>query len=100
MVCHRRSRAEHHSHVPRVGGFPLYTDIHVHLRFGCDPDTIGTSGGTAGVGNCVGRDANNGFEQLFIGTSASVTQVPEPGILGLLALGLLGLAATARRRKV
>ena len=26
--------------------------------------------------------------------------MPEPGILGLLALGMLGLAATTRRRKV
>ena len=84
----------------RAGGFAGYTDIHVELRFGCDPDTFGTSGGTAGVGSCVGRDANNGFEQLFIGTSTSVKQVPEPGILGLLALGLMGLAATTRRRKV
>ena len=84
----------------RTGGFPLYTDIHVNLRFGCDPATIATSGGTAGVGNCIGRDANNGFEQLFIGTTANVTQVPEPGMLALLALGLMGVAATARRRKV
>ena len=84
----------------RTGGFPLYTDIHVNLRFGCDPATIGTSGGTANVGDCVGRNANNGFEQLFIGTTANVTQVPEPGILGLLALGMLGLAVVTRRRKV
>ena len=82
----------------RTGGFPLYTDIHVNLRFGCDTATAG--GGVAGVGNCIRRDANNGFEQLFIGTTANVSQVPEPGILGLLALGILGLAATARRRKV
>ena len=84
----------------RTGGFPLYTDIHVNLRFGCDPATIGTSGGTATIGDCVGRNANNGFEQLFIGTTANVTQVPEPGILGLLALGMLGLAVVTRRRKV
>ena len=79
-----------------TGGFAGFTDIHVDLRFGCDPSTIG--GGTAGVGNCIGRDANNGYEQLFIGTGRSVVQVPEPGILGLLALGMLGLTATLRRK--
>ena len=84
----------------RAGSLTLFTDIHVNLRFGCDPATNATSGGTAGVGNCIGRDANNGFEQLFIGTSANVTQVPEPGMLGLLALGMLGLAVVTRRRKV
>ncbi|WP_168226734.1 PEP-CTERM sorting domain-containing protein [Rhodoferax sediminis] len=82
------------------GLFSGYTDIHVDLRFGCDPATVGTNGGTAGVGACIGRDANNGYEQLFIGTSTTVAQVPEPGILSLLALGLLGLAVTSRRRKV
>lgn len=81
------------------GGFVGYDMIHVDLRFGCDPATIGTNGGTAGVGDCVGRDANNGYEQLFIGTATTVTQVPEPGILGLMALGLLGLAATTTRRR-
>lgn len=78
-----------------TSGSSGYTDIHVELRFGCDPATVG--GGVAGVGNCIGRDANNGYEQLFIGTSANVTQVPEPGILGLLALGLLGLGVVRRR---
>jgi len=80
------------------GGFAGYTDIHVDLRYGCDPATIGTSGGTAGVGDCVGRDANNGYEQLFIATSETVINVPEPGMLGLLALGFLGLGATYRRK--
>ena len=50
---------------------------------GCDP----SAGGTIGAGVCVDRDANKGFEQLFIGMANTATQVLEPGILGLLALG-------------
>lgn len=71
-----------------------YTDIHVDLRFGCDPAT----GFLAGQGTCIGRDANNGYEQLFIGTSTPV-QVPEPGMLALIGLGMLGLGAVQYRRK-
>jgi hypothetical protein len=82
-----------------LGGFSGYDAIHVELRFGCDPATIGTNGGTAGVGDCVGRDANNGYEQLFIGTSTTVVQTPEPGSLALVALGLISLGAIARRAR-
>lgn len=69
-----------------------YTDFHLDLRFGCDPGTV-----DPGL-NCIGRSANNGFEQLFIGTSTRVVQVPEPGSLALLGIGILGLVAGMRRK--
>ncbi len=40
----------------------------------------------------------NDVDQIDPLVSASVTSVPEPGTVALLALGLLGLAATQRRR--
>lgn len=74
-----------------------YTDLHVDLRYGCDPLTVGTNGGTAGVGSCISRDANNGYEQMFVGTSIPTQQVPEPGVLWLLGASMLGMALVRRK---
>lgn len=83
------------------GAFQGYTDIHIDLRMGCDPATDG--GAVAGAGSCIGRDLNNGYEQLFIGPGSLIVQVPEPdtiALLGLGLLGLLGIGAVRRRRKI
>lgn len=45
------------------------------------------------------RNVDDGGEEITMTGRFSPTEVPEPGILGLLALGLLGLAATTRRRQ-
>ena len=44
-------------------------------------------------------DLSNGFEQLFILTTEQITQIPEPGSLILLGVGLMGLGASAWRRR-
>lgn len=45
-------------------------------------------------------DATNGFETFFIvGTQGEPPSVPEPGVLGLLGAGLLGLGVVGRRRR-
>lgn len=67
--------------------------LNVNLRFGCDPAVANPSV------DCVGRSLNNGYEQVFIGTAATVINVPEPTAIALLGIGMIGLFAVARRSR-
>jgi hypothetical protein len=69
-----------------------YTDFYMDLRLGCDP-----AAGVEGSANCIGRDLNNGYEQVFVLPGlANPIPVPEPGSL---ALVLAGMMLVARKRR-
>lgn len=79
-----------------AASFDGYTAMHLDLRMGCDPNTVGYNQNS--TGNCQGRSLNNGYEQVFIASTAGPNSIPEPGTLALMSIGLLGVGL-ARRRK-
>lgn len=78
--------------------------MHIDLRLGCDP-LFGTATDEICTGaiSGYGKNINNGYEQLFIGTATfdqpPPPRIPEPQMLMLFALGLLSLGVS-RFRKV
>ena len=76
--------------LPGFGGFDV---MQIDWRMGCNAAAIG---GTAGCPD--GSVLNNGFEQLFIIGGPEIPTIPEPASVLLVALALIGLAATQRKR--
>jgi hypothetical protein len=70
--------------------------MHIDLRLGCDIG-FGQAGDEicTGAQSGFGKNINNGYEQLFIGTAQidipPPPRIPEPGILFLFATGLIAL---------
>ncbi|MBS0370465.1 MAG: PEP-CTERM sorting domain-containing protein [Proteobacteria bacterium] len=64
--------------------------LHLQLNLGCDSQFNGA---------CTEVQIDNGYEQLFMGSSNSIYNTPEPATLSLMGLGLLGAFASLFRRK-
>ncbi|SEI09077.1 PEP-CTERM protein-sorting domain-containing protein [Rheinheimera pacifica] len=70
--------------------------LHIDFRMGCDPlFGIRTDEMCSGALSGYGKNINNGYEQLFIGTARINREpppgIPEPGMLFMFSTGLLAL---------
>lgn len=63
-------------------------------RYGCQSSTSGWQTSTSSGGKTSTSSTSGGHT-----STSSGTQVPEPGALGLLGAGLLGLGVAMRRRR-
>jgi hypothetical protein len=81
-------------------GLAAGNTLHLDFKLGCDPLAGAEDDGICtGLPDDYGRNLNNGYEQIFIASTKSEIEVPEPGTLLLLAVGLL-LVVAGRRRSV
>lgn len=81
-----------------------YDTVSARMMFGCfgnastgkKPGLGYLADDTQGTNNC----ENGGYADVFLMAGAPMNKVPEPGILGLMAVSLLGFVAATSRRKV
>lgn len=76
--------------------------LHVDFRMGCDLSLFNVAANSdicTGTDTGYGKSLNNGYEQLFMGsTTRTYVHVPEPGPIGLLGMGALSLIWIQSRR--
>lgn len=80
--------------------------LHVDINMGCDPasdngsadDAIADDGICSGLPDDYGRNINNGYEQIFLSSTAKPpTEVPAPATVLLMVIGLLSLRLVRRQ---